>query len=87
MIEHQLIINARFRPEVIERILRIVRHRGFLICSIHMDEPTQSEQLTLKLTVTSERPIQLLYTQLSKLMDVEDVNVQFESPKITAVQA
>ena len=29
MNQHQLSIEARFRPEILERILRVVRHRGF----------------------------------------------------------
>ncbi len=85
MIKHQLIINAHFRTEIIERILRVVRHRGFRICRLYMDEPIGSKRVILKLTVSSERPIQLLYTQLSKLVDVEEVNVQSTSQQVTAI--
>lgn len=33
MMQHSLSIQARFRPEVVERILRVVRHRGFELCA------------------------------------------------------
>lgn len=36
MNQHQLSIEARFRPEILERILRVVRHRGFQVCSMNM---------------------------------------------------
>lgn len=84
MIEHQLIVNARFRAEVLERILRVVRHRGFRVCSMLMNETAHSERITLHLTVCSERPIQLLYTQLSKLMDVDSVEIQYETSQLRA---
>jgi len=34
MMQHQLAVQARFRPETLERVLRVVRHRGFQICAI-----------------------------------------------------
>lgn len=36
MREYQLNIEARFRPEVLERILRVTRHRGFQVNAISM---------------------------------------------------
>lgn len=36
MIQHQLSIQARFRPEMLERVLRVVRHRGFQVCAMNM---------------------------------------------------
>ena len=34
MMQHQVAVQARFNPETLERVLRVVRHRGFQICSI-----------------------------------------------------
>ena len=34
MTHHQLSIQARFRPEVLERVLRVTRHRGFKVCAM-----------------------------------------------------
>lgn len=74
--EHQLCVIARFRPEVFERILRVVRHRGFRLSSMSMTEENQGSRVNMLLTVTSERSIDLLSNQLSKLMDVDSVEIQ-----------
>ena len=37
MKQHQLTISARPRPEMVERLLRVVRHRGFQLSAIHME--------------------------------------------------
>ena len=29
MMQHQVNVSARFNPETLERVLRVVRHRGF----------------------------------------------------------
>ena len=34
MMQHQVALQARFNPETLERVLRVVRHRGFQICAI-----------------------------------------------------
>ena len=56
-------------PEVLERVLRVARHRGFKVelMSWH------SEQSILEITVSSERNISLLHKQLEKLIDVTQV--------------
>ncbi|MCL6413915.1 acetolactate synthase 2 small subunit, partial [Pantoea agglomerans] len=40
MTHHQLSIQARFRPEVLERVLRVTRHRGFKVCAMNMVQTT-----------------------------------------------
>ena len=37
MNQHNITIEARFCPEILERILRVIRHRGFHICSMNMN--------------------------------------------------
>lgn len=37
MMQHQVAVQARFNPETLERVLRVVRHRGFQICSMNME--------------------------------------------------
>jgi acetolactate synthase regulatory subunit len=56
-------------PEVLERVLRVARHRGFKVELMSW----QSEQSTLEITVSSERNIRLLSKQLEKLIDVTQV--------------
>lgn len=76
MMQHQLSIQARFRPEMLERVLRVVRHRGFQICAMNMATAANSSHINIELTVASLRPVDLLSSQLSKLMDVASVEIQ-----------
>ena len=39
MMQHQVAVQARFNPETLERVSRVVRHRGFQICSMNMETP------------------------------------------------
>ena len=34
--EHQIDLTAQHRPEVLERILRVIRHRGFTVTQMDM---------------------------------------------------
>lgn len=76
MMQHQLALQARFRPETLERVLRVVRHRGFQVCSMNMMTDINPENINIELTVASPRSIELLFSQLSKLVDVACVEVQ-----------
>ena len=66
--EHQIDLTARHRPEVLERILRVVRHRGFTVTQ--MDMQLIDDKVRLKFTVKSDRTLELLVSQLEKLPDV-----------------
>ncbi|HBV39028.1 MAG TPA: acetolactate synthase 2 small subunit [Erwinia sp.] len=79
MMQHQLSIEARFRPEILERILRVVRHRGFQVCSMNMSSGENSDSINIAMTVASQRSVDLLSTQLSKLMDVATVRIQHQT--------
>jgi acetolactate synthase II small subunit len=63
----KLVLNSS--PEVLERVLRVARHRGFKVELLNW----QSESATLELSVSSLRPIHLLIKQLEKLIDVAQV--------------
>ncbi|AHF73048.1 acetolactate synthase 2 regulatory subunit [Candidatus Sodalis pierantonius str. SOPE] len=76
MMQHSLSIQAHFRPEVVERILRVVRHRGFELCALNMTPRTEAEGINIHLTFASKRSVDLLSAQLSKLMDVACVEIQ-----------
>ncbi|MEC5343700.1 acetolactate synthase 2 small subunit [Brenneria populi] len=76
MTHHQVSIQARFRPEVMERVLRIVRHRGFQVCAMNMTQTANAnDRINIELTVASHRPIDLLSAQLSKLLDIAYVEI------------
>lgn len=68
----EITVVANHRPETLERILRVVRHRGFTVTNMQMK--LDNEKIWLDLTVQSEREIYLLINQLVKLFDVIDVN-------------
>ncbi|MFV0265459.1 MAG: acetolactate synthase 2 small subunit [Kluyvera sp.] len=76
MMQHQVNVQARFNPETLERVLRVVRHRGFQICSMNMETAGDAQNINIELTVASLRPVDLLFSQLNKLVDVASVAVQ-----------
>ena len=59
---------AQHRPEVLERVLRVIRLRGFTVTN--MDMILVDTQVQLKITVKSDRTFDLLVNQLAKLPDV-----------------
>lgn len=68
MNEYKFELVARHRPEVLERILRVARHRGFTVTT--MDMTLIESQVRLKIIVKSDRTLDLLVNQLAKLQDV-----------------
>ena len=76
MMQHQVAVQARFNPETLERVLRVVRHRGFQVCSMNMETTADAGNINIELTVASQRPVELLFSQLSKLVDVACVEIQ-----------
>ena len=69
--EHQIDLTAQHRPEVLERILRVVRHRGFT--ATQMDMQLINDKVRLKFTVKSDRTLDLLVSQLEKIYDVVEI--------------
>ena len=76
MMQHQVNVQARFNPETLERVLRVVRHRGFQICSMNMETASDAQNINIELTDASPRSVDLLFSQLNKLVDVASVAVQ-----------
>ncbi|MCL2917011.1 acetolactate synthase 2 small subunit [Shewanella litorisediminis] len=70
---HNLEVTMDQRPEVVERVLRVVRHRGFTLTNMNMR--LVDESVYLSLSVSSERGIELLSNQLTKLVDVTGCHV------------
>ena len=62
---------AQHRPEVLERVLRVIRLRGFTVTN--MDMTLVETQVQLKITVKSDRTFDLLVNQLAKLSDVIEI--------------
>ena len=64
-------LTAQHRPEVLERVLRVIRLRGFTVSSMEMTWVDTQEQL--KISVKSNRIFDLLVNQLAKLPDVLNI--------------
>ena len=62
---------AQHRPEVLERVLRVIRLRGFTVTN--MDMSLVDTQVQLKITVKSDRTLDLLVSQLEKIYDVVEI--------------
>ena len=69
--EHQIDLTAQHRPEVLERILRVIRHRGFTVTQ--MDMQLIDDKVRLKFTVKSDRTLELLVSQLEKIYDMVEI--------------
>lgn len=76
MKQNVLTIKAHSQPEVLERILRVIRHRGFRVSAMNMAQMNDCNTVKITVKVSSERPVDLLYKQLDKLFDVIDVQYQ-----------
>ncbi len=76
--QHSMTLTTRNQADVLERVLRVTRHRGFLVQSMQIEQFDSSEYngYTIELVVTSQRPIAHLTNQLVKLFDVEQVSLK-----------
>ncbi|AAU38829.1 IlvH protein [[Mannheimia] succiniciproducens MBEL55E] len=73
---NELTIVAHHRPEILERILRVVRHRGFTVIKLKMN--LENGKIWLDFVVEGERDICLLVHQLVKLEDIIDITTDEE---------
>ena len=62
---------TQHRPEVLERVLRVIRLRGFTVTN--MDMALVDTLVHLKITVKSDRTFDLLVNHLGKLPDVMEI--------------
>ena len=72
MQQYQFVIKANKRPETLERLLRVIRHRGFEVLLLNAEN--NGTEITLNVAVQSERTVELLLNQLVKLPDVIELN-------------
>ena len=85
MNNYSLALNVQQRPEVLERVLRVVRHRGFKVANLSM-QLNSNNHTSIDMLVQSEREIGLLTNQIIKLIDVIDCQVLLSSPTAALVQ-
>ena len=68
---YSLEIKLHTQPEAFERMLRVIRHRGFNIENLNLHKK-QNASTNIYLTVKGEREISFLTSQLNKLIDIVD---------------
>ncbi|OED50466.1 hypothetical protein ACH42_01145 [Endozoicomonas sp. (ex Bugula neritina AB1)] len=67
---YYLNIECRKQADVLERLLRVIRHRGFHLQTLEMNTSHCGQTMEVSLEVDSSRPIHLLTSQIEKLHDV-----------------
>ncbi|MEZ8826221.1 acetolactate synthase 2 small subunit [Vibrio amylolyticus] len=75
MERYLLDIKADDKPVLLERVLRVVRHRGFVVKQVAGTQNHESKIASVEIIVDSDRPISFLTNQIEKLWDVRTVDV------------
>ncbi len=75
MDRYLLDIKADDKPVLLERVLRVVRHRGFVIKQVAATQNHESKVASVEIIVDSDRPISFLINQIEKLWDIRHVEV------------
>lgn len=75
MQRYLLDIKADDKPVLLERVLRVVRHRGFIIKQVAATQNHESKIASVEIIVDSDRPINTLINQIEKLWDIRSVDV------------
>ncbi|PKF77109.1 acetolactate synthase 2 small subunit [Vibrio sp. vnigr-6D03] len=75
MQRYLLDIKADDKPVLLERVLRVVRHRGFIIRQVAATQNHESKVASVEIIVDSDRPISMLVSQIEKLWDIRSVDV------------
>ncbi len=71
---HKFNIVANQQPAMLERVLRVVRHRGFILQSLNVLNSSDN-QVEIELTVSGSRPVEILQKQLDKLYDIAQLEL------------
>ncbi len=75
MERYLLDIKADDKPVLLERVLRVIRHRGFIIKQVAATQNHESKVASVEIIVDSDRPISFITNQIEKLWDVRSVEV------------
>jgi acetolactate synthase II small subunit len=75
MERYLLDIKADDKPVLLERVLRVIRHRGFIIKQVAATQNHSSNVASVEIIVDSDRPITTLTNQIEKLWDIRSVDV------------
>ncbi|WP_428240039.1 ACT domain-containing protein [Gynuella sp.] len=72
--DHEFCCQISFQTGSIERLLRVIRVRGFVIKQLMLE--TEEHCYSLKLTISGRRSPDNLAWQLKKLVDVRQIKYQ-----------
>ena len=75
MKRYLLDIKADDKPVLLERVLRVIRHRCFIVKQVAGTQNHESKVASVEIIVDSDRPISFLVNQIEKLWDVRTVDV------------
>lgn len=70
---NRLQVECKNELAALERLLRVVRFRGFSVVNFNAQLDSDNNQLNVDLTVSGERPLHLLENQLLKNYEVTAV--------------
>jgi acetolactate synthase II small subunit len=73
--KYLMIIQGENSPELLERLLRVIRHRGFFVQKINAECTGNCKLLHVTVTVSSDRPVSLLSKQIEKIFGITQVAV------------
>lgn len=87
---YQLTVLANHSPTVLEKMLQVVRYRGFNIANLQVQTLVPVEQsraqLLINLSVHSTNTIELLTKQLDKVFDIVTVEQGESTSNLMPVQ-
>lgn len=69
----QLTITAKPTLGIIERIMRVIRHRGGEMTECHLKQ--NQHEIIMNMTISSPRESYLFANQLKKLMNIQSVEL------------
>lgn len=69
---HSLKLEVNNKPAILERVLQVIRYRGYDLISLQVI-PQGMDMLTVLLTVDGTQPVSKLTNQLNKLYDLSRI--------------
>lgn len=73
--QHTLTITTGKESSVIERLLQVTRYRGYQLAGLELTPLPDRPGMRVILTVSGDKPITLLTSQLAKLYDVQQLEL------------
>lgn len=83
---HSLKLEVYNKPAILERVLQVIRYRGYNLISLQVI-PDGMDMLTVLITIDGMQPVSKLTNQLNKLYDLARIiNLNLAQPEETTQQ-